>query len=299
MQLKMTNNIKEATLITHDGKFHPDDVFSTAFLTKYYGSGILYRTSNIDGASKGATIYDVGFTKFDHHGQNPEKRTEKITYSSFGLLWREYGKDFLRKNNYTNIEKLFKGIDETLVTQIDAIDNGYFPKIVCEYNLLDLDKIIDQFNKRWYEENNNNENFLRAVDFASIIFDNVLKSEYAKIKAFEECAPFIEKCQGEILYLPKFIPYKDAIFEIQNDIKIIIFPSDRGGYAIKPKTKSKDSYELLVNFPKRLWGLHDEELVKASSIETATFIHKTGFIANAKTLDDATKLATLALTNKE
>ena len=43
MNLKITKNKDEANLITHDGKFHPDDVFSTVFLSKYIENPCLYR----------------------------------------------------------------------------------------------------------------------------------------------------------------------------------------------------------------------------------------------------------------
>jgi len=64
-------------------------------------------------------------------------------------------------------------------------------------------------------------------------------------------------------------------------------------------TINEQSKELVVNFPKSYRGLHDEELAKISNIETARFVHATGFLACAETLDDAIKLAHKALENKE
>ena len=43
MTLKITKNKEEANLITHNNKFHPDDVFSTVFLSKYIDNPVLYR----------------------------------------------------------------------------------------------------------------------------------------------------------------------------------------------------------------------------------------------------------------
>ena len=37
--IEITNDIAEAKLITHAGTFHPDDVFSTAFLHKLFPNG--------------------------------------------------------------------------------------------------------------------------------------------------------------------------------------------------------------------------------------------------------------------
>ena len=85
MNVKITKNINEANLITHDSKFHPDDIFSTVLLSKIIKNPVLYRTSNVP-ENTNAIIYDVGFGKFDHHGPNAKMRTEKIKYCSFGLL---------------------------------------------------------------------------------------------------------------------------------------------------------------------------------------------------------------------
>ena len=42
-------------------------------------------------------VYDVGRGKYDHHQLDAKKRDNNITYSSFGLLWQDFGRDFLKK----------------------------------------------------------------------------------------------------------------------------------------------------------------------------------------------------------
>ena len=173
MQIKITKNKEEANLITHNNKFHPDDVFSTVFLSKYIDNPVLYRTNVGEVDAPNAIVYDVGFGKFDHHGVDAKYRpNSKLKYCSFGLLWTEYGKDYLSKNNYEYVEELYSAIEEKLVKQIDGIDNGIFPEIKAEYSLLDLDHIIDLFNPTWEEkEVDTDEYFLRALNTAEIIFD--------------------------------------------------------------------------------------------------------------------------------
>lgn len=302
MNVKITKNIEEANLITHDSKFHPDDVFSTILLSKIIENPIVHRTSNVP-KNTNAIVYDVGFGTFDHHGPNAKMRTEKIKYCSFGLLWDEFGKEYLKKLTDNNIDELHKMIEEKLVMQINAIDNGVFPKIEAEYELLDLDKIIDMFNPSWDEEPNFDEAFIKALSMAEIIFDNVIKNEISKLKAKEIVLSVIDTVENNMLILDKYIPYNDAIFsstsEKAKDIKIIILPSNRGGYCVKPKTISKDSKELLINFPKEYFGLHDEKLQEVSGIKTAKFVHATGFLGTTETLEDAILLAKKAIENKE
>ena len=305
MQIKITKNPEEANLITHNNKFHPDDVFSTVFLSKYIETPILYRIGVGEVNYPNAIVYDVGFGKFDHHGVDAKYRpNSKLKYCSFGLLWTEYGKDYLSQNNYEYVEELYSAIEEKLVKQIDGIDNGIFPEIKAEYSLLDLDHIIDLFNPTWEEkEVDTDEYFLRALNTAEIIFDNLIKSEYAKIKATKKVLNCIDNVKDNMLILDEYLPYQEAVFTSTNpkakEIKIVILPSNRGGYNIKPITVSKDSKELLINFPKKLFGLHDEELAKISGIKTARFVHLTGFLASTETLEDAILLAKQAINNPE
>ena len=304
MKLKITKNIEEANLITHSSTFHPDDVFSTMFLSKIIENPIVCRTNNPDLPSSNTIIYDIGFGKFDHHGTDARIRSNSpLKYCSFGLLWEEYGRVFLEKLDSIDKEKLFKVIEEKLVMQIDGIDNGIFPKIEAPYKLTDLDKIIDLFNLAWDEEKDNDENFMDAVNIAEIIFDRMIIKENAKIKASYEVEKLLESSKDGILILDKYMPYQEAIFDSTNpiakEIKVVIFPSNRGGYSVKPLTISKESKELKVNFTKAWHGLHDEELSQISGIKTARFIHLSGFLGCTNTLEDAIKLAQNAINNRE
>lgn len=304
MSLRITDKVEEANLVTHDAKFHPDDVFATAFMSKYIENPVVFRTSVKNVPKTDAIIYDVGFGKFDHHGPDALRDENGMKYCGFGLLWKEFGRDYLNKIGATDVEELYNRINETLIKQINGVDNGVFPKIEAPYKLMDLDKVIDLFNNNWDEKNvNNNDNFMKAVEVASVIFDLVVKKEQSLIKAKYLVEEAINDVKDNILILKEYMPYSEAIFESDNpkakEIKVIILPSNRGGYDIKPRTINKDTKDLLVNFPKAYFGLHGEELRRASGIETINFVHNNGFIANTKTCDDAIELARQAIDNKE
>ncbi|MDE5889290.1 MAG: MYG1 family protein [Bacilli bacterium] len=305
MTIKITKNINEANLITHDGKFHPDDVFSTMFLSKIVENPVVYRASVKDVPKEyNGIMYDIGFGKFDHHGPDARYREDSpIKYCSFGLLWEEYGHEYLKKINPIDENLLYNRIVEKLIKQIDGIDNGLFPKIEAEYKLLDLDSIIDMFNRTWDDPAENDQNFLVAIDIAEVIFDRLVKRENSNIKATKLVEEEIDKVKDNILILENFMPYQEAIFNSKKDkakeVKILVYPSNRGGYDIKPMTISKESKELLINFPKSYRGMHGEELARLSGIKTARFVHASGFLASADTLEDALLLAKKALENKE
>lgn len=305
---KITKNIEEANMITHTGSFHPDDVFSTAFLSKIIENPTVIRVANAESEQPNKITYDIGYGKFDHHGTDARFRTEpheKIKYCSFGLLWETYSIDYLKKiiNEDIDYQRLSNNIVEKYILQIDAIDNGLFPKIEAEYTLTDLDKVIDLFNKNWNEDKDNDDNFIIAVNIASQILERIVKREAGLLIASSIVEEKIKTVENNILFLEEYVPYQEAVFKSTNElaksIKIVIFPSNRGGYNIKPMTISQKSKELVVNFPKNLWGLHDEELATTSNIPGARFIHLSGFLASSDTLEAAYALANLALNNIE
>ena len=87
MNIKTTNNINEANCITHNGKFHCDEIFSTVILSKMLSEIILFRTNEINEKIENKYVYDIGGGEFDHHqeGGNGE-RENGIKYASCGLV---------------------------------------------------------------------------------------------------------------------------------------------------------------------------------------------------------------------
>ena len=168
--VRVVNNIKEANCITHSGTMHADEVFATAFLDLYLEDVRVFRTNKIDEETD-ALIYDIGRGEFDHHQLDARKRDNGITYSSLGLLWDKFGREFLKKYNFSNIEELFLGIDKDLIEGIDADDNGVFPKVEAPYKVKTLPSIIKIFNPSFDSGENEKDQFLKAVKLAKMIFE--------------------------------------------------------------------------------------------------------------------------------
>ena len=135
--IRIVDNYEEANCITHNGNMHADEVFATAFLHLYKGKLKVYRVSEVDWSKvqDNTLVYDIGRKEFDHHQIDAVKRNNGITYSSVGLLWKSFGKDYLFNQGYNNIDLLFEGIDKDLIEGIDADDNGFFPKIEAKYKV--------------------------------------------------------------------------------------------------------------------------------------------------------------------
>lgn len=214
MNIKLTKNINEATAITHAGRFHADEVFASVILSKVIDNLVIARVSEVPENVDDKILYDIGGGKFDHHqlGGNGQ-REDGILYSSCGLIWKEYGKLFLEKRNYSNEKELFEVIDKDLIEYIDANDNGIFSNIDTSYNFIHLSKLISEFNVKWNEDIDNDINFIKAVNFADIIFENKIKSIISKIGARKIIENAVENSKDNIMFLDKFAPWKEFLLK--------------------------------------------------------------------------------------
>lgn len=293
------NDIKDAKYITHCGKMHADEVFSTAFLELYKKDLEIIRVPSVDFniIKKDALVYDIGLQEFDHHQPNNKKRPNDIPYCSFGLLWNTFGIDYLKQEKIEDYQEVFERFDKELVEQIDADDNGIFPKIDAQYKVKTLSNIIELFNPSYASDEEENKQFQKAVSFAKEIIQEELFNIIGKVKAKKKSADIINNNQEEILILDEYIPYLEALLELDTleKIKLVIFPSNRGGYNIKTVPKSITDSTFRVSFPKEWAGLTDEKLEEVSGIIGAVFCHNKLFIATATSKESAKELAQKAI----
>ena len=190
--ITFVKNIEEANCITHSGTFHADDVFATAFLELYLNDIKIFRTNmiNSEEIDKNVLVYDVGRGIFDHHQIGALKRENGITYSSFGLLFKEFGKKYLEKINIKDIDEVFNGIDKDLIEGIDADDNGQFPKIEAIYKVKTLSNIIKLFNPSFNANEDENTQFLKAINFAKSILEEEILHINGKVIANKKIINF-------------------------------------------------------------------------------------------------------------
>lgn len=284
--ISFVKDIQDANCITHSGTMHADDVFATAFLELYLGDVKLFRTTsvNFDEVDSNALVYDVGRRKFDHHQVDALKRENGITYCSFGLLWKEFGKDFLKKRNIEYIDEVFEGIDKDLIEGIDADDNGIFPKIEADYKVKTTSNIVKLFNPSFNSDEDESEQFLKAEALAKMIFEEEILYINGKVIAAKKVECLLENRNKEKKYLvlDEFLPYEETLLNVEaaNNILFVAYPSNRGGYAIKTVPKSLEDRTARMDFPKEWAGLCNEELENVSKINGLKFCHLGRFIVS-------------------
>lgn len=298
VDIELVNEEAKANFITHSGTFHADEVMASVILLNKFGFMRIYRTNKVN--NEDAFIYDVGFGKYDHHGIDFDKtRDNGIKYASCGLIWHEFGKDIIKSLGISDVDSFFETVDKNLIMDIDRDDNGQALKNEPEVKIQGIPNLIGNFNPAWDENDKENENFLKAIDFANTIFNNMINKMVAKEKARKIVEEKIEESTGGILILDNYMPWKDIVLTSNNpkakDILYAVFPSKRGGYNVVATPVSSGSFDVKKPFPEKWSGKENEELQKISGIDTITFCHKNLFICSCKTYEDAIKVAKLSL----
>lgn len=253
---------------THGGKFHADDVFSAALLTYLNPHIKIERGFEVPEKYDGI-IFDIGMGKFDHHQSDASVRENNVPYAAFGLLWREYGHSILGEEA--------ERFDESFIQPLDLSDNTGAENQMAQ--------IISMFNPVWDSNKPMDLAFLEAKKFALKILENYFSysksSERADILLKEE----IEKAEGNILILPRFIPWKRGVSETNLDF--VVYPSKRGGFCAQAVPIEGEEGSMKIPFPVSWRGKEKEELVQITGIETLEFCHKSGFLIAAGNVNDA------------
>ena len=294
--IKIVKRQEEANCITHSGTMHADEVFATAFLENLLKDIKVFRTTNVDFdlVRSNTLVYDVGRREFDHHQLDALKRDNGITYCSFGLLWKAFGKKYLKQEGFSNVDSLWEYIDKDFVEGIDADDNGVFPKIDAIYKVKTLSSVIKLFNPSFDSEEEESTQFLKAVRVAKEIFNEEVLFANGKVIANKKVNDILDNISSNSKYLilDEFIPYEEALLNRtdMNNLLFVAFPSNRGGYAIKTIPKSLEDKTARCEFPEEWGGLSEKELESASGIDGMIFCHTGRFITSCKNLDTVLKV---------
>ena len=288
----------DKTIVTHNGNFHADDVFSIAALKSIFSSIKLIRTRDLELIGKADIVvdvggeYDVDTDRFDHHQRGGAgERENGIPYSSFGLIWQKYGLEICQGN-----KDVAKAVDKGLVSTIDAIDCGHVEGI---YEGISLSQTIGMFNPTWQEDGHVDECFDEAVDFASRILARFIASANGGISAKEIVAKAIECAEDpRVIVLEKYTPWKRTVHALSEEALYVVYPSQTGQWRIQTVPVELGSFEDRKSLPKQWAGLSDNALQKVTDIDDAMFCHNGLFIAGAESFESTMKMASIALNDE-
>lgn len=261
---------------THAGKFHADDVFSTALL-QYLNPEYTYTRGYQVPDDFDGIVYDIGWGEFDHHQADARVRENGTPYAAFGLLWEKFGVSIVGEDEAKRIDAMF-------VQPLDLSDNTGKANDICQ--------IIESFNPVWDSEEPEDEAFAGAVEFAYKILKHKFEAVHAEKRGEAMIKSALAKAKDKIVVLEKTAPWKPLVSP--TDIEYVVYPSKRGGYAAQGVPVTADSLELKRPFPEEWRGANAEELAQRSGVPGLRFVHKSGFLLTAETLEEAIQCCKLS-----
>lgn len=283
---------------THSGRFHADEVMSTAILKELFDIEVV-RSRDPGILNELDLIYDVGNGEFDHHQIDKKYREDGTPYAACGLIWNRFGRDVAvyaePALTETDVEDLFRYVDETLIEGIDAADNG-LRTCVTVIPSMNISSVIAEFNPPWDSTMSEDDAFNNAVQFASIVLRNTINQRLSVIRAGSDVLKaYNNRVRPEVLLLDRPYPWMQVLRQIdtKKEVLFVIYPRD-SEYLIQT-VRERDGTGDRKRLPLEWAGKRNEELNKVIGIEDAIFCHTARFIAGAGSLKSVLKMADLAI----
>lgn len=284
----------DITIATHNGKFHADDVFSVAALRCIYPTSTLVRTRDLEVIGKADIVLDVGGKydpetgRFDHHQRGGAgERDNGIPYSSFGLIWKQYGLTLCEGS-----QEIADSVDKGLVSTIDAIDCGYVKGVATG---ISLSQTISMFNPTWQEESDFDVCFEEAVAFASRVLARFIASANGGVSAKDIVAKAIDDAADpRVIVLTQYTPWKTTVHTLSEKALYVVYPSG-GAWRIQTVPVELGSFEDRKSLPTPWAGLSDKALQDATGLDDAMFCHNGLFIGGAVSFESTMKMAAMAV----
>jgi uncharacterized UPF0160 family protein len=293
-------------IVTHNAKFHTDDVFATATLLialEKKNCKIL-RTRDESIIAQGDYVVDVGNVydkeknRFDHHQMGGAgERKNAIPYASFGLVWEKFGE--LVSGSNSNKEQ----IDGFLVQPVDALDNGkdFIKPLIDDLLPFDVNSIVNLERATWKEEGDWDNRFIKCVDWAIGILERVIKVT----KDIEEGRKLvIEMYQSvsdkRVIVIDEKYNFgrelvAGTLINFPEPMYALLYRADVGNWQIVCIRKEVASSASRKPLPESWRSKIGTELESATGIPGSLFCHRSGFMCTIKSKEGALKLAELAL----
>ncbi|MBN9675584.1 MYG1 family protein [Salipiger bermudensis] len=299
-----------STLVTHSGGFHADEVLSTVILTRLYPEAEVVRSRSSEWITPadGRLIYDVGGAYdpdagiFDHHQRESPLREDDTPYSSFGLVWKHFGIDFLKSFDIpeAHLETVHASFDRSFVLPVDQVDNGTVSLSEAgPLSSMTLPGLIETLKPVFDDTDPESETraFHAAVGIARQFVEARIGRSAAKLRAEVLAAEAIRAAgDSPILELPTGMPFRPAVIEAGADhLLFVVTPRGAGEWTLGGIRKHEQGFEQRADLPAAWAGLSGAELEQVSGVPGAKFCHKARFIAAASSREAIIKMAELAV----
>ena len=287
---------------THNGSFHADEVFAIAALGLLPEPLEIVRTRDPEGLAAADLRVDVGFRydpaagDFDHHQRDFDLvRDNGIGYASFGIVWREFGAQVCEGD-----QEVADAVEASLVQAVDANDTGQqiSRSLIEGVRPMTVNAVVGGFNARWDEDLSDDEERARfdaAVELARGIVSREIGFAAAGRRAVQIVRDAIAAAADpRVVVLPDNVPWKQVVVTEAPEALFVIYPK-RQGFGLETVPTDLGTFDNRRDLPEEWAGLENDDLVAVTGVDDALFCHAKRFLAVARSLAGAERLAALAL----
>lgn len=296
-------------LVTHSGGFHADELLSSVILTRLFPNAKIVRSRAPEWITPASDriIYDVGGSYdpeqaiFDHHQRGAPLRDDGQPFSSFGLIWKHYGRDYLLASGLpeTDVETVHASFDSSFVLPVDLVDNGALsPSVAGQLAGLTLPSLLETLKPVFDETDPDAEDrtFHQALAIARAFVEARIGKSAAKLRAEAMVHQAIVAAgEGRVLELPMGMPFRPAVVKAGADHLLFVVHPRGKDWTLTGIRRADEGFELRADLPAAWAGLTNGDLEAASGVQGATFCHNGRFIAAAKTREAVLAMAELAV----
>lgn len=294
---------------THDGRFHSDEVLAIAALLILYPDAEIVRTRDVALLATCNLRVDAG-RKYnpltgdhDHHQEGGAgTRDNGIEFSSFGLIWKEFGV------RITGDQEVARYVDKVLVQSVDARDNGQslsVPRIreqTKEYTFqgvmpFEFASAIDAFNPSWDETDRDPDMaFREAVDVGKRLLERLI----ARARSIQSAKPLVRQEiavaeDPRLIILERGCPWHDVVITEAPNAVFVILPDKDGKWRVESIPRTLGTRDLRKSLPQAWKDLDPEAFAQVTGVPEAFFVHRKLFLCVATSFEGALRLARLAL----
>ncbi len=307
-------------IVTHSGSFHADDVFGVAVLAALHPDNTIERTRDPEAIARGDFAVDVGGEwdaargRFDHHQRGFDGAREGGEgYASAGLVWREFGADYVAQIARTMDAELPEAartriaddIDASLVRYLDLVDTGAAQVAPGAFGLSTQVAVL---NSTWLEEKGLDaaarsrlqlERFREGMAVVERFLHRLVQRRIGQELAADRVRGAERLFEGRLLSLAEGgMPWTGVVLQEMPEVLLVLYAeSDEGGerHVLRTVPAEAGSFANRMDLPAPWGGLRNEELAAVTGVPDALFCHTNLFIAVARSREGALRLAELAL----
>lgn len=291
-------------IVTHNAKFHTDDVFAVAALLILYPQAKIVRTRDEAVIKTADAVVDVGgvynsdTNRFDHHQiGGAGERANGISYSSLGLVWKKFGEAI------SGSLMIMERIDRIFVQPIDASDNGQdlFTLKWPEVSPFMIGSVVDSFRLTWKETGNWDVRFDECVTWAKGFLQRIIKMEKDILEGEEIVRDFYLSSKDKRLIIidDNYSFGRELVDRVlvgfPEPIYAVLFRRDHESWQLLAIRKKPGSFQVRKPLPESWRGKRNEDFDLATGISGGIFCHRVGFMCAMQTKEGALALAQKAL----